>query len=146
MLLAKIGFNKAFPGLRRFVPGLGLILAGASFVLILGAFGFGVLAGPGSAKAPVGGTAETAPDQEAETGREIFAGLCAGCHTAGRDASGAGLGLEGLLKRTILPASGRPATEESIRLQLRRPYRSMPAFTGLSEPEIQALMAYLRRL
>lgn len=147
LLTAKIGFIKAFPALRRFVPGLGLILAGASLVVILGAIGFGVPAGPGSSGAPVRPGAEsTAADPEAETGRDMFSGLCAGCHAAGRDASGGGLGLEGLFKRTTLPVSGRPSSEENVRLQLRLPFRSMPAFTGLSEAEIRALLAYLRRL
>ncbi len=147
LLLAKIGLLKAFPVLRRFVPGLGLLAAGTALVVVLGGLGFGILAGPG-AKAPMAGrgSEEIAQDPEAEAGREMFTGLCAGCHSTGRNAAGGGLGLEGLFKRTTLPVSGRPATEEGVRLQLRRPFRSMPAFSGLSEAEMAALLVYLRRL
>ncbi len=151
LILAKIGFLKAFPALRRHVPGLGLVAAGAVLVLVLAAFGFGVLGGSGSGAAetasPSPQAAAKAPrDAQADVGREMFAGLCAGCHAAGRGAASTGLSLDGLLKRTTLPVSGRPASEESIRLQLRRPFRSMPAFGGLSETEIEALLAYLRGL
>jgi mono/diheme cytochrome c family protein len=144
LFLAKIGFLKKFRALRGWVPKLGLWIAGTSLVVVFGALGFAVLSGSRSSPA-VEAKAGSLPTG-IEAGRQVFAGLCAGCHSAAPEANSQGPNLNGLFRRMALPASGRPATEENVRLQLRRPFRSMPALSALSEAETDALLAYLRSL
>jgi mono/diheme cytochrome c family protein len=79
-----------------------------------------------------------------ERGRSIFAASCVFCHTVESRETEVGPGLQGILKRERLPASGRPATPENLYRQLRQPYRSMPSFAkSLSDDDVANLMAYL---
>ncbi|MDD8026335.1 MAG: cytochrome c [Acidobacteriota bacterium] len=144
LVLAKLGFVKVFRSMLRWVPALGLFAAGTALVVACGSLGFEILAGFRSSSGGV--RSEDAAASETTIGREMFDGLCAGCHAVRPGAARGGPDLSGLFKRTTLPASGRPATEENVRLQLRQPFRSMPAFPALSEPEIEALLARLRGL
>ncbi len=153
LFLLKIALAKRFRAYLRWVPGLGVALAVSAFILIIGSAGFALLTGTGSRSAAVSASAglRVASDAplraaDAENGREIFAGLCSGCHatTPGRDK--AGPTLAGLFKADKLPASGRPATEEYVRLQLIKPIGSMPAFTTLTPSEWADLLAFLRTI
>jgi hypothetical protein len=81
-----------------------------------------------------------------ENGMAIFNSQCASCHYAEREESRNGPGLKNILKRDGLPASQRPATVENILLQLKKPFRVMPAFPSLSEEESADLLAYLKTL
>ncbi len=79
-----------------------------------------------------------------ENGRQLFAAHCAACHTTESTAPKVGPGLQGVLKRERLPASGRPATPENVYWQLLHPYRQMPSFAGkLSEDQMQEIIAFL---
>lgn len=79
-----------------------------------------------------------------ESGRALFQANCAACHTTESTAPKVGPGLQGVLKREKLPASGRPATPENVYRQLMHPYRQMPSFSGkLSEDQMQDLIAFL---
>lgn len=149
VFLIKLVSVKKFRQMLRWVPGLGAVTFGAALVLFLGSAGFKVLMKVGrSASLPLASPSSPLPalSADAETGREIFAGLCAGCHARAAEPALSGPGLQSVLRRPNLPVSGRPATEGNIRRQLRDPFRSMPSFQRLTEAEIAALLAFLRTL
>jgi mono/diheme cytochrome c family protein len=81
-----------------------------------------------------------------ERGGTLFASKCAVCHDPNSTRTIVGPGLKGLLKGPTLPASGHPATAESIRFQLKQPAGRMPSFAYLTNEEIQDLLAYLNTL
>jgi hypothetical protein len=45
-----------------------------------------------------------------------------------------------------LPTSGWLVTEENVRKQIKTPFGGMPAYPGLSEEEMNALLAFLKSL
>lgn len=72
---------------------------------------------------------------------------CAQCHYADRTEQRIGPGLEGLLRREELPASGEPATRENVRRQLLDPHDRMPSYEDrLTENEMRLLLDYLETL
>jgi Cytochrome C oxidase, cbb3-type, subunit III len=81
-----------------------------------------------------------------ERGRTLFVSKCAICHDPNSTRTIIGPGLKGILKRPTLPISGRPATPEDIRFQLRQPMGRMPSFAYLSEEQVEDLLAYLNTL
>jgi Cytochrome C oxidase, cbb3-type, subunit III/Family of unknown function (DUF6529) len=81
-----------------------------------------------------------------EQGRTLFDSKCSICHDPNSTKTIVGPGLKGILKRPTLPISGRPATAESIRFQLRRPIGRMPSFAYLSNEQVENLIAYLNTL
>jgi mono/diheme cytochrome c family protein len=54
-----------------------------------------------------------------------------------------GPGLKGLFKKEKLPASGRDATDENVKLQILEGGSGMPSYSHLSEEEISNMIAYL---
>jgi mono/diheme cytochrome c family protein len=117
------------PTLTRIV--MGLVIGG--FVFAWGVWGRG---------AP---TVAMAGNQ-AEQGAVLFEQNCSACHYPDRRETKIGPGLKGILAGDRLPASGRPATVESVRDQLKTPYKTMPSFAYLSEGEVAALIAFLKTL
>ncbi len=93
-------------------------------------------------KAP---TVPTEKDLVSE-GAMVFNQSCSACHHPDKTDYKIGPGLQGLFQLEKLPVSGHPATEESIRMQLKTPFRNMPAFPELSEEKLEALIAYLKTL
>jgi uncharacterized membrane protein len=90
-------------------------------------------------------------DQEAEDpllrrGAELFSKDCAACHYTDSKKTKIGPGLKAVLAGESLPVSGRPATEENVRRQIKNPYENMPSFPHLEEEQMNALVAYLRSL
>lgn len=79
-------------------------------------------------------------------GAVIFNNNCVGCHFADKTDGKIGPGLKGLFDRDSLPVSGWPVTEESIRKQLKTPFRAMPPFANLQEDQVKALIAFLQSL
>lgn len=79
-------------------------------------------------------------------GRHLFDSKCRFCHKTDSKENIAGPGLQGVLKKSRLPVSRRPATADNIKVQLKRPYKNMPSFTYLTEDEIQEIIAYLNTL
>jgi mono/diheme cytochrome c family protein len=79
-------------------------------------------------------------------GAALFHQNCSACHYPDRRETKIGPGLKGILQGGRLPASGRPATVESVRDQLITPYKTMPSFAHLSEEEVAALIAFLKTL
>jgi len=86
-------------------------------------------------------------------GAELFATLCASCHTVrGTDAAGkAGPDLALFGNRTTLGAASLPNTPVNLRTWIRaapdlKPDVRMPAFTDVPDEELDALVAYLESL
>lgn len=79
-------------------------------------------------------------------GKSLYQVNCAGCHGTDTTEGKYAPGLKGISKTGKLPASGRPATEEHVRDQLKKPFKSMPPFDKLSDQDIRALTAYVLSL
>jgi cytochrome c2 len=72
---------------------------------------------------------------------------CSQCHYTDTRDKNIGPGLQGILTREELPASGRKTTPENIRRQILDPLRNMPSFAGrLTEEQIGHLIDYLKTL
>jgi cytochrome c1 len=54
--------------------------------------------------------------------------------------------MQGLFQLEKLPVSGRAVTEANIRMQLKTPFKNMPAFPELPEEKVNALIAFLKTL
>lgn len=92
-----------------------------------------------------------APTAETEEGlvREgaiVFNEKCFACHFPDKTESKFGPGLKGLFKLEKLPVSGRAVTEANVRMQLKTPFKNMPAIPDLPEEKLEALLAYLKTL
>ncbi len=87
----------------------------------------------------------TDPESIAE-GKTLFESKCIFCHNVNNTGTLIGPGLVGILEKSELPVSEKPATPENIKDQLINPYDRMPAFSDLSEEEIQDIIAYLNTL
>ena len=100
-----------------------------------------------AAHAPGQHAAQSTPDHRlVAQGSELFARMCAFCHLTDSSEAKMGPGLKGILKRPTLPASHHPANAETVRTQILKPYKDMPAFDSLSEKELDALVAYMKTL
>ncbi len=86
--------------------------------------------------------------EKAAQGAELFRDKgCSGCHNIASTRSKIGPGLKDLFDREQLPASGRPVTEENIRLQLIDPYENMPSFADrLTRRDRTRIISYLKTL
>lgn len=84
--------------------------------------------------------------EDIRSGRKLYESECVLCHDPESRETIVGPGHRGILKGDKLPVSGRPATAENIRRQLRNPYKRMPSFDYLTEEEVNDLMAYLNTL
>ena len=80
------------------------------------------------------------------SGKNLFDAKCSFCHDAYSTNTIVGPGLKGVLKNPSLPVSGRPATPENIRKQLRQPFNRMPSFEYLSEKEVADIIAFLNTI
>lgn len=84
----------------------------------------------------------SSPDGEA-----IYKKNCNMCHFPDKADKKLGPGLKDLLKNKELPLSHKPATEASVREQIEKGSKAMPAFgKKLSAADLDALMAYLKTL
>jgi mono/diheme cytochrome c family protein len=79
-------------------------------------------------------------------GAAVYEKYCAFCHHSDSADSKLGPGLKGVLRAETLPVSGRPATVQNILSTLENPIGTMPAFTKLTEEELEALIAFLETL
>jgi len=132
----------------KHAPVLGMTIFVLTLLVFAVSAGFSVLrklaAVPGTASARL--DTATAIGGDAANGALLFGNRCASCHHANDEEAAGGPGLMRLMKKSALPASGRPATEENIRSQLFRPMERMPSFCFLSGTELADLMAYLKTL
>jgi len=167
LLLVKVLFVRTF---RRFYDQartIGIVMFILSFVMVglsggyyLAVSKFGrdrtmdrsasyALRGPWLTVAATGrpGRTEIRSDRGSiERGRTLFNTRCVACHDPFSTRTIVGPGLQGMLRRPALPASGRPATAENVLHQLRQPLGRMPSFAYLSDSEREDLLAYLNTL
>ncbi len=79
-------------------------------------------------------------------GRHVFDANCARCHDPYLSRGRHGPSLHNLYKKQYLP-SGMPANDDRITEVIVRGRAKMPAFGNtLSDPQIDALLAYLKTL
>lgn len=80
------------------------------------------------------------------SGKQLFESKgCAQCHYTDRQKSKGGPSLKGLFNSDKLPVSGRRATVENVKKQLKNPYRNMPSFADrLNAAQTDALIDYLK--
>ncbi len=148
VFLLKISIIRFFKQFLKFVPVMGLIVFALCFVVFSTSAAYFLLRTalvPQEARQTSTSRLLTSPG-EIESGMALFNRQCASCHYADREESRHGPGLIDLLKRDRLPTSKRPATVENILLQLKKPFRVMPAFPSLSEKELADLIAFLQIL
>ncbi len=79
-------------------------------------------------------------------GAIVFNESCLSCHHSDKAEYKIGPGLKDLFKMENMPVSGRPVNEANVRLQMKTPFRNMPAFPELSEEKLEALISYLKTL
>jgi mono/diheme cytochrome c family protein len=131
---------------RRGKNVLGLYALCFLVVVGLGYFGGELVYGRGAAAPEAPPKEDTEQANPVQQGAAVFARNCSQCHFPDRKEPKIGPGLAGVLKGDQLPVSGRPATEENVRHQLRSPYNRMPSFAELPEEKVDALIAYLKTL
>jgi hypothetical protein len=81
-----------------------------------------------------------------QSGEELFAANCMGCHYTDSKKEKVGPGLLGLFKSAKLPATGLPVTDENVRRRIVNGGEKMPSFSHLSDGQISALVDYLKSL
>ncbi len=148
ILILKMVVVQFYKQFLRFAPVMGMTVFALTFVVFSISAGYFLLRTI-SAQPETSELATPPPSSSkasAERGASLFNSNCASCHYADSEEARNGPGLKNLLKRENFPSSNRPATIENIRLQLQRPWRVMPAFSSLSEPEFADLVAYLNTL
>jgi len=89
---------------------------------------------------------EQSSQEKAQKGERLFNKWCFACHDPNTTVTKVAPGLKGVLKNEKLPASGREATPENIRRQLRTPYRLMPPQTHLNNEDINYIIEFLKTL
>lgn len=80
------------------------------------------------------------------SGKNLFTAHCSGCHYHDRRDTKVGPGLLGLFKRSRLPDSGLPVSEEAVRSQIINGGKKMPPFKHLKPEELEAIIDYLKTL
>jgi cytochrome c2 len=159
LLALKIVFNRVYRqyyeqirhiGLVMALLALGMVGTSGGYYLAITKFGTDLRSErvvekeePAKSEEPIMARAEPGSIQR---GKELYESECTLCHDPKSRKTIVGPGHEGILKREALPVSGREATPESIRRQLREPYNRMPSFDYLTEQEVSDLVAYLNTL
>lgn len=145
----KIIFIKYYREFYAYAKLLGIIIALLSFNLIAFSTGYSLIVGTfaknTSSKAYLIITKSNQGD--AEKGERLFENLCSSCHYKDKkDFKRGAPGLKGILQEKNLPVSKKPATEENVVNQIKKPYNSMPSFSDLTDEQIRDILAYLKAL
>ena len=82
----------------------------------------------------------------AAEGAVVFNQNCSVCHHTDSTKTKVGPGLKGIFKQEKFPLSGRMVSEDNFRKQLITPLEKMPPFGHLTEPQVSALIEYLKTL
>jgi len=148
LFFLKISIIRFFKQFLKLAPVMGLIVFALCFVVFSTSAAYFLLRTAFTPQEATQTSTSRLPSSPGvmENGMALFNSQCASCHYADREESRNAPGLKNILKRDELPASKRPATVENILLQLKRPFRIMPAFPSLSEQESADLLAYLKSL
>ena len=160
LLFLKSSFVRFYRQFYDKVQMIGIVVAILSFLMIGTSAGYYFLINKFSNDVNVGVIAEqkkeafkesskivvrTDPESIAK-GKDLFESKCYFCHEAYSNHYGVGPGHKGILKNPLLPVSKKPATPENVASQIRRPFKDMPAFTYLSDEEINNIIAFLNTL
>jgi cytochrome c2 len=148
LLIIKILIVQFYRQLLKYVPVMGMTIISLAFIVFCTSAGYYFLR-----TICVGLPAQSekssmveSPEPNMNQGSQLYKNLCAACHSIDDKNEKTGPGLKDLFKKAKLPSSGRPATEENVRSQLKTPYLTMPSFKNLSEQDLQDLLAYLKSL
>jgi mono/diheme cytochrome c family protein len=148
VFVLKILIARFYKQFLKFVPVMGLTVFALSFIVFATSAGYYFLRTL-CADAEFSEIATPSPPilkGEIDKGAALFSSKCASCHSIDTEESKGAPGLKNILNKKKLPSSQRPATVENILLQLKKPFRVMPAFPSLSEQETADLLAYLKTL
>ena len=85
-------------------------------------------------------------EESIHKGKDLYKKLCEKCHDAYSTEEITGPGMQGILKKDMLPSSQKPATTRNILNQLNNPINKMPSFHFLSEEEKLSIIAFLNTL
>lgn len=155
VLALKIVIVRYYKQFLKFVPVFGLIVFSLAFVVVVvSAVFFVVTGGALGAGRPTAATAleKSPPSAVSESGdpargEALFARHCSFCHHTDSEETKIGPGLAGLLARSELPSSGKPATPENVRAQIVDPAGTMPPFAEtFSENDLGDVLAFLEGL
>lgn len=146
IFLLKIVLARFYKSFLRIVPGLGMTVLVLVLVVFSVSAGYFLLRTAFTADPLLAAPSAPLLQGDADKGNDLFARHCASCHYSDREDNKLGPGLKGLFQKGRLPLSGRAATEENVRRQMVRPFRSMPSFGSLTAQEIADLIAYLKTL
>ncbi len=92
-------------------------------------------------------TGNNAADTESVVaGAKLFEKSCSFCHFTDSTETRVGPGLKGLFEREKMSISGWPVSDDSLRRQLKTPFKEMPPFESLTGEEINSLTEYLKSL
>jgi len=117
-------------------------------ILIVVAVVLGLLRGTVISKQGGSGDQKNLNSEAVAMGATLFkTNGCAHCHATDSAQNGIGPGLKGLFKTKGTLVDGRPVTDETVRDQIKKPYKNMPPFAGrLTEKEMDQLLLYLKTL
>ncbi len=146
IVLLKIVLVRFYKSFLRTIPSLGMTVLVLLLVVFSVSAGYFLLR-TAFASDPLSAAPGTPRLQgDAAKGSSLFVQDCASCHYSDKEDKKVGPGLKRLFRKGTLPLSGRAATEENVRRQMRRPFRSMPSFGSLAPQEVADLVAYLKTL
>ena len=148
VLLLKISIVRIFKQFLHYAPTMGMIVFSLAFVVFSTSAGYYFLRSfcTQSSQNNITTPVQTSLNPDAEQGAALYANKCSSCHFSDKAETLLGPGLSNLLKNEILPSSKKPATEENIKNQLLKPFRTMPPFPNFTEQELADLMAFLKTL
>jgi len=146
ILLLKIVLARFYRSFLRIVPGLGMTVLVLVLVVFSVSAGYFLLRTAFTADSLSAAPNTPLLQGDANKGNDLFARHCASCHYSDKEDNKLGPGLKGLFQKGSLPLSARAATEENVRRQMMRPFRSMPSFGSLTPQEVADLIAYLKTL
>lgn len=148
ILILKIVIVQFYKQFLKFAPVMGITVFALTFIVFSVSAGHFLLrtiyAQPVTSELATPSTSSL--EGSKERGVSLFTSKCASCHSADSEEARNGPGLKNLLKKENLPSSNRPASDKNILLQLKRPWRVMPAFSSLSEQELADLISYLKTI
>lgn len=148
VLLIKIAIAKFYKQLLKYAPALGMILFSLAFVVFFISAGFYLARSVmgDDMEQPVELPVVAAVQGNLENGQALFLQKCSSCHFSEKKDDKFGPGLAGILSDSSLPSSGKSATRENVLVQLKQPFKTMPAFPNLTDTELTDLLTFLGSL
>jgi mono/diheme cytochrome c family protein len=154
LLSVKVAFVRVYRQFYGQAKTLGLLIALVTFGMLGTSAGYYLLVTKFGTDIPLKGAATPAnitgvgmalktDNASIMKGKELYDAKCSFCHDPLSNKTIVGPGHKGILKNPYLPVSGRPATPENIRNQIKTPYKDMPAFSYLSGEQALDIISYM---